>query len=685
MDLNRIGQIFSYIDFNEVKKNGKTDIKDLKEVVLYDENNNFNGDLLDEDKFIDAFLSSSNNAFSKEDLKCLYDAVAELDGNYKLSRADLTMLAEMANETDATDTAGNKINEADILALIERFNINTTQSEVVNSTNDTTDVEEEAFNPTQNALNNIFNSITNTMTTLGQALKPMLNVGSTSETKSDSVSDSAADKAATTTTTTEKVYDKPANMEETTTETINGNQVTTHVKYEEIIVKQEITKEEKIYETVDVEKEIPYKEDSRIKSDKNGKYVTVESWYSGCKVDYKANNCLERIIRNSYDLDAMGIKVYNKDGSYTKEFLALEKAVMDANPSIYGDENGKGGHKDHKYLDGTRHNKEIYPGDIIYLPNYSIKTGETEKRLVGTKTVGTGEYEYVSTNPPSWNKTTTITTVPLPPAPEPTPGPEGPQGPQGPQGPTGEKGDKGDPGVGIKGVDLKDGYFIFTMTDGTEIPIDASSFAGADGKDGVGIKETKLEGDKIVFIMTNGTRQEINVSGLKGADGKDGVGITNIDISNGQLIFTLSNGTDFNFDLTALKGEKGDKGDTGEKGDKGDTGRSVVRVEQDPNNSDWTIYYSEGEPDTIEVDNDLEKAIKLGLLSPNATWLDWIKLTTATPKIDPTDGNVYFWQFNTWVTDENGERIRADGEDGKNGYHIIYKPNGGTEVFPQEP
>ena len=192
MDVNRLGQIFNLIDFNKVKDGGKTtDIKDLNEVVLFDDKNIFNSDLLSEDKFVDAFVKVGNNSFNEQELKYLYDAVAELDGNYGLSRADLTMLAEMGNKTDKTDTQGNKINEADIIAFLDK-------------------VEEE--------LENLKNPTTPSAPTAPSA------PGASSNPAKEPA-------APVTTTKTETVYKKPAKMEETKTETIDGKQVTTHVVY----------------------------------------------------------------------------------------------------------------------------------------------------------------------------------------------------------------------------------------------------------------------------------------------------------------------------------------------------------------------------------------------------------------------------------------------------------------------
>ena len=590
MDVNKISNLFKFISINTSDK----DIKNMKEANLFLEQNGqtvFNSNLLKHDDFVDTFLSSTDDSLSEKELSFIYHAISEIDGQEGMSKADLTLLAAMGNKTDANDKDGNLINEKDILAFLA------TVDEQI----------EAAKNPT-------------TPSTPAKPATP------------------------TTTTTTETVDKKPTTMEETKTEIIDGNQVTTHVKYEEDKVKQEIMKEEKQYETVKVKEQVPFEKDSRIKSDSKGKYVTVEPW--GSKKG--ANDCLERIITNSYDLDKMGIKVYNKDGSYTKEFKALEKAVMDANPSIYGDKNGKGGHKDHPDLDGTRHNKIIYTGDKIYLPKYSIETGETEKKLVGTKKVPTGEYEYVSKNPPTWTKTTTITTVPLQDEPEPTPGPAGKDG---------------EDGVGIDKIELKDGKFIFTMTDGTTKEVDASSLQGADGKDGkdgkdgLGIADIKTEGNKMIFIMSDGTKKEVELPAGSGENGKSA------------------------YELAVEAGFEG----TLEEWLDSINGKDGISVEKTWVGDDEHLYVQMSDGKVLDagdvIKTELEQAIEEGIVAEGTTYREWLEFKTLTIKVDPEDGNAYFWQFGEWVT-ENGERVRADGEDGK---HVIYDANGGTEVTPDDP
>ncbi len=100
-----------------------------------------------------------------------------------------------------------------------------------------------------------------------------------------------------------------------------------------------------------------FKDDERLKEDENGnKYVTVEA-YGTVK---NGNDCISRIINNNYDLKAMGMT-----------YQEVEKAVMDANPDIYGTEAGGGRNR---IFDGSRHNSVLYTGDKIILPQLQAST-----------------------------------------------------------------------------------------------------------------------------------------------------------------------------------------------------------------------------------------------------------------------------------------------------------------------
>lgn len=108
--------------------------------------------------------------------------------------------------------------------------------------------------------------------------------------------------------------------------------------------------------------------DPRIQQDANSqKFVNVETWGSG----ENANDCLEAIVKNSYNLDAMGIQY----GS--NEFQSLLNAVMDANPQIYG--NSQEGN-------GNRADTVLYDNDKVILPNVQFL-----KNIVQAQSTAAGE------------------------------------------------------------------------------------------------------------------------------------------------------------------------------------------------------------------------------------------------------------------------------------------------------
>ena len=116
-------------------------------------------------------------------------------------------------------------------------------------------------------------------------------------------------------------------------------------------------------------------DDNKVKYDDDGSaYVEVEAWSH----DSGKNDCLKRIISNNYDLEKMGIE------PYSKEYQALEKAIMDANPEIYGDENGEGGRDYLSGYDGQRNSKIIRPGDKLILPGLQVeKEDDKDNKAIG--------------------------------------------------------------------------------------------------------------------------------------------------------------------------------------------------------------------------------------------------------------------------------------------------------------
>lgn len=98
------------------------------------------------------------------------------------------------------------------------------------------------------------------------------------------------------------------------------------------------------------------KENDKIKYNDDGSaYVEVEPWSN----DSSQNNCLERIVANNYDLEALGIT------PNSPEYNQLLEQVMDANPDIYGTKDGGW----RTEVGGTgRVNAVIHDGEKINLP-----------------------------------------------------------------------------------------------------------------------------------------------------------------------------------------------------------------------------------------------------------------------------------------------------------------------------
>ena len=125
-------------------------------------------------------------------------------------------------------------------------------------------------------------------------------------------------------------------------------------------------------------------EDDKIKYNDDGSaYIEVEEWSSNSG----KNDCLKRIIENNYDLDAMGIK------KYSKEYFALEKEIMDANPHIYGEDSGR------KSRTGDRNETYLHTGDKMVLPCLEKpKTTDQTQTAEDDKSVGGQTQELMSSD-----------------------------------------------------------------------------------------------------------------------------------------------------------------------------------------------------------------------------------------------------------------------------------------------
>ena len=234
---------------------------------------------------------------------------------------------------------------------------------------------------------------------------------------------------------------------------------------------------------------------------------------------------------------------------------------------------------------------------------------------------------------------------------------------QGIDGQNGQDGEDGAPGQdGKPGEDGQDG------TPGKD---------GQDGKDGITPK-FKIESDYWWVSYDNGT----NWTQLGKATGEDGIDgdsmFTNIDTESSEdyVIFTLSNGTQIklptwsafetlkilcnqmNTNIESMQGIL-------EALQNNDYITSITPIMEDSKEIGYTIYFKKGNPITIYHGQDGQNGQdgKPGEDGQNGQ-------DGYTPQIgvkQDIDG-IYYWTLDgEWMTDENGNKIKAQGIDGQNG------------------
>ncbi len=116
------------------------------------------------------------------------------------------------------------------------------------------------------------------------------------------------------------------------------------------------------------------------KQDNSGSLqVNVQSWGSAAEEGNKyANDCLDHIMKN----------YYQELTPYSSEWYEKETEIMNANPNIYGDENGVGARA--SINGGGRRNSVIHDGEAITLPGIAQQQEEGgETKSAGEN--GTGE------------------------------------------------------------------------------------------------------------------------------------------------------------------------------------------------------------------------------------------------------------------------------------------------------
>lgn len=99
-------------------------------------------------------------------------------------------------------------------------------------------------------------------------------------------------------------------------------------------------------------------------------FPTEQLNIGGWKNEQSQNYCLENILESNYDLKSMGIE-YGSD-----DYYKLAKLVMDANPEIYGTEDG--GWREEAGGMG-RMNATLYNGEKLNLPDYKAYSDDVER------------------------------------------------------------------------------------------------------------------------------------------------------------------------------------------------------------------------------------------------------------------------------------------------------------------
>lgn len=183
-------------------------------------------------------------------------------------------------------------------------------------------------------------------------------------------------------------------------------------------------------------------------------------------------------------------------------------------------------------------------------------------------------------------------------------------GERGPVGPRGKD------GVGIKDIELKEGFVLVTLDDGEIKKVGPLQIvkgdqgpkgdrgnqgepgqkgeqgaAGPKGNDGISVEDLSIVDGYLIANLGSSVKKVgkvIGPKGDKGDRGEDGTSINDISVNNdGNLVFKLSNGAQYICDN--VKGPKGDKGQPGEKGDQGEQGAKGEKGEpgKDAQFSTW--------------------------------------------------------------------------------------------------
>ena len=316
-DVNKMAEFFKKEDIAQYK-NEKGNVNNVEDTLLFEQEDGewkLDENLKTKEGFVNALFSDKEKALTKDQLGTIYDAISNMDGKEGMSEEELEQLASFGNAKDKFDSEGNTINEFDIAAFLDVVD------EAIDDPNccDTDCCPEDCScnDDPPEGIETILKDDDRIKTEGGEvAVDPKdLPEGWSQNDKGE-------------------ILDKDGNVigrvETTEADVLNNDGI------------NEIVQSFYLFE-----------------EGEGRKYVEVEPW----SPELGENSTLTNIIENCYDLEAMGIE----PGS--EEYKALEKAVMDANPEIYGTEDGGWREED----DGkSRDATIINPGDKIYLPEFKL-------------------------------------------------------------------------------------------------------------------------------------------------------------------------------------------------------------------------------------------------------------------------------------------------------------------------
>ena len=268
----------------------------------------------------------------------------------------------------------------------------------------------------------------------------------------------------------------------------------------------------------------------------------------------------------------------------------------------------------------------------------------------------------------------------------------------------------------IDGEWLTDGNGNQIKAEGTDGEDGANGMDGVDGENGANgvdaiTPELKIENDYWYVSYDNGNTwielgKATGENGTNGADGKDGDSFfQGVDVSNGDyVVITLADGTQiklptwYAFEVLREQCEQMNKNITAMQQilqalQENDFVTSVQQIVENDEIVGYTVYFSKSGAVSIYHGKDGADG-KDGVDGTDGK--DGVDGTDGKDGVDGKDGHspvvgvrqdadgIYYWTLDgEWLTDENGNKIKAVGVDGKDGADGADGMNGTDGITPQ--